>query len=414
MRGSYHLGLCLILVVLSTGCQYHRLNTIPANTVRNASCCDQGPDAKINFLALRRTPPEQYVLDKGDTLGIYIQSITGDADTPPPVFFPEGPGEPAVGYPVPVRDDGTISLPLVRPIDVRGMTLGQAEEKIRDEYTVNRQILKAGSDKILVTLMRPRKYNIVVIREDLVDNRQFTYRKNDLYVDESKQGESFSIELDAYKNDVLHALSETGGMPGEGAHNEIIVLRGALNKDGAANQPSIIQAIEQYDSNIITEGSNMVRIPIKASMNEAPVLTEADITLNDGDVVYIEGRQREVFYTGGLLDGGRFPLPRDYEIDVLEAMSMAGGSVSTAAGSNSGAGIRSTTILPATRVVILRRSNNKQCAIEVDLRRALAEPSQRVIVQPGDMIMLEYRPRELAINSIASIIQFGGIFQLFR
>ena len=38
----------------------------------------------------------------------------------------------------------------------------------------------------------------------------------------------------------------------------------------------------------------------------------------------IEGREREVFYTGGLLPGGEWPLPRDYDLDVLGAIAMAG------------------------------------------------------------------------------------------
>ena len=141
-----------------------------------------------------------------------------------------------------------------------------------------------------------------------------------------------------------------------------------------------------------------------------PNLTEKDVTLSDGDVVYIEGRKRDVFYTGGLLEGGRFPLPRDYEIDVLEAIALAGGSPDSVAGAGS---IR-TGIVPATKLVILRRSNCRQCAIEVDIRCAQGNPSERVIVQPGDLITLEYRPKEIFVNTIVSVLQFGGIFNVFR
>ena len=394
-----------------SGCQYRRGLVVPAPSVRNASCTDQGEEYKINFLALRRTPPKQHILDKGDILGIYIQGITGAADQPPPVFFPEDKtAQPSLGYPVPIRDDGTISLPLVRPIELSGMTLAQAEEKIREEYTVVRKILKPGSDKIIVTLMRPRKYNVMVIREDLNDDRLLSYSKNETFIDESKSGESFSVELDVYKNDVLHALTETGGMPGEGAKSEIIVLRGGAT--GGKSAGAIIHAIGDYD--LASENTNIVRIPINGNGGMLPELTEADITLNEGDVVYIEGRDREVFYTGGLLDGGRFPLPRDYEIDVLEAISLAGGSASAAAGSNkSGGGIRGTSILPPTRVTILRKCEGKQCVIGVDLRRVMFNPEERAIIKPGDMIILEYRPKELAVNAAAALLQFGGIYRLF-
>ena len=60
---------------------------IPAREVLNASCCEPDNESQINFLKLRQTPPEEYVLDGGDTLGVYIQGITGDKDVPPPVHF---------------------------------------------------------------------------------------------------------------------------------------------------------------------------------------------------------------------------------------------------------------------------------------------------------------------------------------
>ena len=127
--------LCIVAIAtLSSfvGCQVHRQkNLVPASSVLNAACLQPDNDSPINFLTLRQSEPESYILDKGDTLGIYIQGITGDKDVPPPVHYPEDPTmQPALGYPVPVRDDGYISLPLVKPIRVAGLTLAQAESKI--------------------------------------------------------------------------------------------------------------------------------------------------------------------------------------------------------------------------------------------------------------------------------------------
>ena len=408
-----------IAMLSSIGCRSYtnRGETYAASSVRNASCCDEIKVEKINFLTLRRTPPEEYIIGPGDTLGIYIQGITGDKDTPPPVNFPEDSSmQPALGYPVPIRDDGYISLPLIPPVRLKGMTLGQAEARIREAYTQDRKILLEGNDKIIVTLMRRRTYNVLVIREDVSDQRTFSLRANETFIDDASSGQTTSINLPAYENDVLHALSETGGMPTENAKNEIVVIRGAMN-DPTFNQGGIIEAIgspiQANAESPYLSGANVVRIPIESRPGELPHLSEADITLEDGDVVYIEGRQRDVFYTGGLLEGGRFPLPRDYEIDVLEAISLAGGSVSTAAGSSAGNSLRGGSILPATRVTIMRKSGCQQCAIEVDLRNALADPSERVIIQPGDLIMLEFRSNELVVNSIAQIFQFGGVFRLF-
>ena len=256
--------------------------------------------------------------------------------------------------------------------------------------------------------MKRRTYNVLVVREDITDGRKFALRKNDILVDEGQQGQTFSIELPAYENDVLHALSETGGMPGEGALNEIMILRGGMNLE--TNHSAIIQSVHGTGGPIdLPFGeAEIVRIPIKGEPEDFPHLTDADITLNDGDVVYIQGRERDVFYTGGELNGGRFPLPRDYDIDVLEAISLAGGN------SPEGRGARSAVIAPPTQVTILRKCDCEQIAIDVDLRYVMSNPQERVIVQPGDMIVLQYRKRERLANTIASLFQYGGLLALAR
>ena len=121
----------------------------------------------INFLRLRQEPPPAYQLGPRDVLGIYIEGILGNKDEPPPVHFPEDSDlPPAVGYPVPIREDGTISLPLVPPFSVEGLTLAQAEHQIRVEYAQKRKILNPNTDRTIVTLMRPRTYSVIVVRED--------------------------------------------------------------------------------------------------------------------------------------------------------------------------------------------------------------------------------------------------------
>ncbi len=398
----------------TTGCQssFAPEDLVPAQEVLNAACCKPDTTQQINFLALRQTPPEEYTLAKGDTLGIYIQGVTGDKDTPPPVNFPDDPGaQPGLGYPVPIRDDGYISLPLVAPIRVTGLSLADAERRIADAYTKDKKILLEGNEKIIVTLMQRRTYNVLVIREDIQVNRgNNNLNRNAIFVPTEGSTETSSIQLPAGENDVLHALSETGGRPGERARNEIVIFRGGQANDIDSLVQEVNAPVDQRTVGM--SQANMIRIPIEAEQGQFPNLTEEDITLYDGDVVYIKGREEDVFYTGGLLEGGRFPLPRDYKLDVLEAIAIAGGSVSGAAGSG-GLG-RTTVPLPATQVTVLRKCGCEQVAIDVDLRYALADPSERVIIQPGDLIILEYRKRELIGNTIAQVFTFGGIFNLFR
>jgi len=101
-------------------------------------------------------------------LGIWIAGIIGLEGQPPPITYsPVGTQAPVLGYPVPVRADGTLSLPLVPPIQVKGLTLEQAEEAIRKAYVPD--VIQPKNARIVVTLQRPRQYQVLVIRQDSAD-----------------------------------------------------------------------------------------------------------------------------------------------------------------------------------------------------------------------------------------------------
>ncbi len=61
----------------------------------------------------------------------------------------------------------------------------------------------------------------------------------------------------------------------------------------------------------------ILKIPLRLPPGVIPSFRPDDVILKDGDVVYIESRDAEVFYTGGLLPGGEYQIPRDYDLDVL-------------------------------------------------------------------------------------------------
>lgn len=153
-----------LTILGSVGCLQMGDKVDPSCVPSQLDAGSRGNKLKLNFLQLRQDPPKAYLLGPGDVLGIFIEGVTGDASTPPPVHFPEDEAQdPAVGYPIPVRDDGRVSLPLVGPISVSGATIAEAEEKIRENYTVKKQILQPGRDRIIVTLMRRRRINVTVV-----------------------------------------------------------------------------------------------------------------------------------------------------------------------------------------------------------------------------------------------------------
>ncbi|MDR1957557.1 MAG: polysaccharide biosynthesis/export family protein, partial [Planctomycetaceae bacterium] len=321
----YHWALFLLMCSAMTGCTSipDRETISPAHVSNMRQKGSRSLQEQINFIGLRQDPPEQYLLGPGDTLGIYIERVTANETDPLPVLTPpEGTGlPPAVGIPVTIADDGTLSLPMILgPLYLEGMTLVEAEEEIRKAYTEIQKILPPNA-RIIISLYKPRTYRVLVIREDVqTDDMRYTYQnrgKGEAYIGHENRGTAKALELYAYQNDVLQALCETGGLPSNSAKNEVIILRGAFADAKGSNS-----LISQYANNGSLQGQdynpNITRIPLRANPGDVlPDYTQEDIILKDGDVVVIQSREAEVFYTGGLLQGGMFPIPRDFDLDVF-------------------------------------------------------------------------------------------------
>ena len=151
--------------------------------------------------------------------------------------------------------------------------------------------------------------------------------------------------------------------------------------------------VNQIASGAMCSGSNVVRIPLRLADCEPLNISERDVILNDGDIVFIASRDDEVFYTGGLLGGGEFNLPRDRDLDILEAIAIA---ESARASQQSGrSALNSDVSISPSQAIILRKlPNNTQVPILVDLYRARENPTERLRIQPGDYIILQYTKSE--------------------
>jgi len=384
---------------------------------------------QINFVKLRMDKPAEELLGPNDVLGIYIAGITGALDEAPPIHN-IGPGvstndRPASGYPYQVRSDGTLSLPMLpEPIYVEGMSLVQAEEAIRAAYTLKKQIVRADAN-ISVSMIKRRTYHVTVIREDIAaddmraTNNSLATGKGAAYMAGMNRGTATSLELPAYRNDVLEALSQTGGLPGLNAKNEVVILRKAYSEEFSNTDYMSGNLDVGYAQSKVADRYNatgeiadlsselgIVRIPLRVGANEEPPqLTSEDVTLYDGDVVYIQSREAEVYYTGGLIKGGVYPIPRDYDLDVMGAIATAGGTVGASAGAAaSNTSSRVGSLVPASRILVLREVNGKQYAIQIKQKEMLRDPSQRILIEPNDVILVEYTPIELWFNMMYNMI----------
>jgi RNA polymerase sigma factor (sigma-70 family) len=216
----------------------------------------------IPLAALRQKPPDVYLLDAGDVLGIYVEGILGTREQPVPVINAQpgaGPGLPlAFGYPIPVKEDGTIMLPLIAPITVRGKSTTEAQELVRQAY-IRAQVLVRGKERVIISMARKRTYRVTVVRRDVAASSAAPHL-----------APGYGLDLLAYENDVLTALAQSGGVPSPEATAVVVIQR--------SRTPTAADAT----------GTQQVRIPLRRRPGEPLPFRPEDVVLQTGDVVIVE------------------------------------------------------------------------------------------------------------------------------
>ncbi|MEQ9410060.1 MAG: polysaccharide biosynthesis/export family protein [Fuerstiella sp.] len=421
-RLAVHLVAVFSLTVFGIGCS--TITGVPVNRIpRELLYAEQKDDFKdISMLRLRQDPPEFYALAPGDVLGVYIKGVLGDEEMLPPVHYHEDSSlPPAVGYPTPVREDGTLSLPIIKPVSVEGLSLVEATEKVRQAYIGGPAPILPPDSQVSLTMIRRRTVRVLVIREE-----------SGGLADVTKRGTGHVVDLPAYENDVLHALSETGGMPGLDAENQVLIYRGmyadGVQFDQILDNVSRQNCLECQDNCFCNESPlpdppNVTRIPLRYHPGRPPNFGQGDILLGDGDIVIIRSRDKETFYTAGLLGGGEHLLPRDKDLDVIGAIAVAGGPIGSIGtgvggignqgGGNRGGGRGGGYCQPSEVILIRELPCGDQITMKIDLNRALQNPSERVLIKPNDVVMLRYSLTEEVGNVLLSLVQFNFLFSGF-
>src|SRR5262249_21923271 len=135
----------------------------------------------------------------------------------------------------------------------------------------------------------------------------------------------------------------------------------------------------------------IVRIPLRMRDGETIPFKPSDVVLNKGDIIFIEARDTEVYYIGGLMFPKQQSLPRDYDLRVTRAVAIAGGplvnggiTTNNLSGNIIASGLGSPS---PSRVTVLRRiKNDGQINIIVDLNKALNDPREDIILQADDRV----------------------------
>lgn len=411
--------ICVLIVALcmSCGCQSLRKNCCSPDQIPPEYLAERRTDKVPLDLRLLGAPvPEEHTVGKGDVLGIYIADIMGNRDELPSVDYPgfrlrNAPVEPFVGQPVKVDSDGTMALPYIKPIHVAGMTIPQVRNLIRNQYVEHAKLIQPGRDNIQVNLITPSFVRINVLRQDTRYNLPGLQTPSQFEI--SRRWSGTTLYLEPKEASVLTAINRTGGLPGIDAMNEIWVMkRVSPGEVDELVDPFVSKLTGEFPMMLPKENSKLVRIPLTHPVGQPLPFERDDVILGDDDIVFLPRRDGDVFMTGGLLPGGRFPLARDRDTDIFEAIAIAtGSSHGIVAGSKTpnfqnGPG----GIIAPTEVIIIRHLNeNKQVKIMVDLKTAANDPAHRVKIMRGDLIIMRYKPHELFGNVALNLFNFNVV-----
>lgn len=419
--------LTALLCVTQLGCITGATRAIPATRLPDVykpePKCEEIP---VNLTLLRQEPPREYLLGDGDMIGVFVPTVlpataAGIPQTVPlipqagivsrDVYPPLGAANvPNLGVPVLIGTGGSLSLPRVAPLNVTGKTLTEAADIVRQAYQDGGII--AEGQPVSVTLVKARVQRVLVLREDSESNTPTFMPKTALSF--TRRGEGDIVDLPAYENDVLHLLAATGGLPGIETYSHVWILK-STSPEAAADAQARVGAGEDAAQvfRALNAQRTAIRIPLRIKPGEQLPFGPQDVILHTGDVLYLEPRETEYFYTGGLLPGAEIPLPRDRDIDVMEAVAIANGSLGGLGGASAAvfrAGAGPGNVIPPSRAVIVRKlANGQQIMIRCDLSRARFDPTERVIIQPGDFVMMHYKPGEMAGNVALNFFQFTWI-----
>lgn len=409
-----------LVVALASGCAAVTnpvADGIPVRRLPPEALGESKADVRsVPLAALAPPAPDAFRIGPGDVLGVFVEGILGERGGQPPVRIPEqGNTPPGIGFPIPVREDGTVPLPLIKPLKLEGLTLAQAQDAVRDAYLKPKELL-ADPEKarIIVTLLRPRSYHVLVLREDAGGTTFGStggfggFGNTGTSFTQTRKAAGFPLDLPAYENDLLNALTRSGGLPGAEAEDEVLILRGAY-RPGPAGQPPGIAA----------EGAQTIRVPLRLRSGEPLALRPQDLVLQSGDIVQVKARTGEYFATGGLLPPRVFPLPADRDLDVIEALVLVGGPILNGginANNLSGQIVQTGLGFPSpSQVTILRKlKSGAQVPIIVNLNRAYKDPRERIALRSGDIMILQSTVGEASAQYLTSNFRFNSAYQAIR
>jgi hypothetical protein len=220
------------------------------------------------------------------------------------------------------------------------------------------------------------------------------------------------LELPAYENDLLNALTRSGGLPGPSSTDEVIIQRGYWDGSNAGMGQNVCHPSEADLTYRGDERGRIIHIPIRTRPGQELPFQPKDVILQNGDIVMVRSRAPELFYAGGILPAGEFELPYDHDLTVVEAVLRVHGAFLNGGQSSqnlSGAAIQAGLGNPSPSLVsIVRRTpGGGQITIRVNLNDAVRDPRENILIQKEDLLVLQETPDEAISRYVSQVVSLN-------
>ena len=302
----------------------------------------------LDLSKLTSSPVNTDMISGGDLLEVSISA--GNANSQPVVF------------PVRVGSNGVANVDSLGPIRLAGLELDEAEAAIRQEgmrqqYYVN--------PRVTVAMKRKKVHRILVM--GAVEN----------------PGEKL---IPASNANLLSAIFAAGGLTDDaGANVEITNL---------IDKPALPDAIAQSPAGDVSQ-VGYTGVPRSARVNLVSAAQEGSNSyfIGDGGAIYVEKRDPKAIHVGGLVTKpGRINFPVNQDLHLDEALALAG-DVKTQV---------------ADKIFVFRQlpGQPERVRIQCSLSRMKKDPTENVLLAPGDVVRVEHSPATVLLEAI-QIIRFA-------
>jgi protein involved in polysaccharide export with SLBB domain len=273
-----------------------------------------------------------------------------------------------------VNDKGDIALPIVGELPIKGLTLPEIESSIQQLYYPRYVV----SPPVVVTQIEEYHKPQVTITGAVVKSGRYALRRDQMTL--------------------VTALMEAGGILETGA--AVIRIHPAgqdiLGNDSPSdsNPIRLVPTVSPEEPNT-PQDNNILILPVKG-LN----IPFADVLLNEGDTIEVEGIGNHVFTIVGLVNKqGTYPYPPGMSYHLPEAIAFAGGLNDTAD--------------PRFARIYRPTPDGRVLDVLIPIRPgAEFAAAMTLLIRPGDVVAVDQTPRtrrNLALSELFSLRTSVGV-----